>query len=425
MQKAFKRTREMVEGVAKPALEFLNAINDPEFNLQILGLKDSIARMGELFAAAEDRNKKVALVEFGLTPQLFYAFDCVPLCLETFPMMFTANSKDVFREFVEKAESSGLPSDVCSTDRFITGAALSGEFPENAFFVASSAPCDGTRVAYPVMKKALNIPTLFIETPYTYGKEAAHFYGQQIKTQLIPFLEDVTGKNFDPDRFRDIVEESNRAYELLVDISDAYTLKPSPIPAALRGFPYINFIASAGHPRNTENTKIFHKEVFRRVKEGSPNQPEEKHRVLWVHVQPTFDRDFFTWMETELGASVITSMLAASPVLRPIDTTSLDTMLEGYAWQGLDMTMSIMRFDTRKLIDYTMTTFHQYHCDCIIVTQHVGCNSICGAAGIMRKYFQEENIPSLFIELDYNDDRVLSSEPMREQIKEFFATIMA
>jgi benzoyl-CoA reductase subunit B len=425
MQKAFKRTREMVEDVAKPALEFLNAINDPDLILQTLGLKDSIARMEELFAAAEDRNKRVALAEFGLTPQLFYAFDCVPLCLETYPMMFTANRKEVFHEFIEIAETSGLPSDVCSTDRFITGAALSGEFPENAFFVASSAPCDGTRVAYPVMKKALGIPTLFIETPYTYGKEAAHWYGQQIKKQLIPFLEDVTGKKFDLNRFRDIIEESNRAYELLLDISDAYTLKPSPVPAALKGFPYICFIASAGHPRNTELTRIFHKEVVRRVKEGITHQPEEKHRVLWVHVQPTFDRDFFTWMETELGASVITSMLAASPILRPIDTTNLDTMLEGYAWQGLDMTMSLMRFDTAKLIEYSMNTYHQYHCDCVIVTQHVGCNSICGAAGIMRKYFQENKVPALFIELDYNDDRVLSSEPMREQVKDFFTTLMA
>ena len=271
----------------------------------------------------------------------------------------------------------------------------------------------------------MGIPALFIETPYTYEKEAARWYGRQIKKQLIPFLEDVTGNKFDLNRFRNIIEESNKAYELLVDISDAYTLRPSPIRAELKGFPYINFIASAGHPRNTENTEIFHKEVLRRVKEGITHQAEEKHRVLWVHVQPTFDRDFFTWMEDKLGASVITSMLASTPILRPIDTTSLDTMLEGYAWQGLDMTMSIMRFDTWKLIDFSMKIFQQYQCDCIIVTQHVGCNSICGAAGLMRRYFQEVDIPALFIELDYNDDRVLSSEPMREQVEDFFTTIMA
>ena len=416
----------MVDELAKPALEFLSALgDDPDIKLQILRLQDSIGRVSELFEASENPDKKVALFEFGLTPQLFYAFDCAPLCLETFPMMFSAVKKEVVHEFTEKAESSGLPSDICSTDRFNMGAALSGEFPENAFFVTCSAPCDGTRVAYPVMKAAMDIPTLFIETPYTYEKEAAQWYGQQIQKQLIPFLEEITGKKFDLDRFRSIIEESNRAYELLVDISDAYTLKPSPLPASIRGFPYMSFISSAGHPKNTEHTAIFHTEVFRRVKQGIVNQTEEKHRVLWVHVPPTFDNEFFTWMETHLGASVITSMLTSTPILRPIDTTDLDTMMTGYAWQGLDMTMSLMRFDTRKLIDFTMKRFHQYQCDCLIVTLHVGCNSICGAAGIMRRFFQKEGIPTLFIEMDYNDDRVLSTEPMKEQVEDFFTTIMA
>ena len=132
MERSFKRTRQMVEELAKPALEFLSAIgDDPDIKLQILRLKDSIGRLTELFTAADNPNQKVALFEFGLTPQLFYAFDCSPLCLETFPMMFTAAKKEVIHEFIEKAESSGLPSDVCSTDRFIMGAALSGEFPNN------------------------------------------------------------------------------------------------------------------------------------------------------------------------------------------------------------------------------------------------------------------------------------------------------
>ena len=50
---------------------------------------------------------------------------------------------------------------------------------------------------------------------------------------------------------------------------------------------------------------------------------------------------------------------------------------------------------------------------------------LCGASGIMRRYFQDQGIPALFIELDYNDDRVLSSDPLREQIEDFFATITA
>ena len=135
------------------------------------------------------------------------------------------------------------------------------------------------------------------------------------------------------------------------------------------------------------------------------------------------ERESGDWMEQQLGASFVTNTLTGSAMLLPIDTTSVETMFEGYAWQGLDMTMSLMRFDTRKIIEYTMKQFHQYRCNAIIFTQHVGCKNICGAGGIMRRYFQEEGIPALFLELDYNDDRVASGEDLKNQLEDFFTTI--
>jgi hypothetical protein len=120
----------------------------------------------------------------------------------------------------------------------------------------------------------------------------------------------------------------------------------------------------------------------------------------------------------------VTNSLSSTSILEPIDTTSLDTMLEGVAWQGLDMTMSFMRYDSPMFIDFTLKSYDQFRCDCIIATQHVGCQSICGVRGLLREACQERGIPLLFIEFDYNDDRVLSPGLMREQIEEFFATVM-
>jgi len=423
MGKPFEKTTQVINEFAKPALEFLRALDDEDMKLQAKSLEGTVERLEDLTEAASNPEKRVALFEWGLTPQLFYAFDCLPLAMETFPYLFSATQKQVVHEFLEAAESSGLPSDVCSTDRFLVGAALSGEFPKNAFFVSCAGPCDGTRIAYPIMQKALGVPTLFLELPFTYERESARWYGRQIRTELIPFLEEVTGKKFDLERFREIIEESNRAYELMLDVYDTYTTTPMPVPSSLRGSPWMVFISDAGHPRATKSIQMFHAEVMRRLKEGIPNPIEEKHRVIWGHVQPYFDPLLLPWMEQELKVSVITSMLTGSPILRPIDTSSEETMFEGYAWQGLDMTMSLMRFDSRKILEYTMKLYNQYRCDSVIFTQHVGCNSICGAGGIMRRYFQKEGIPALFLELDYVDDRIVSAENLKNQIEEFFSTI--
>jgi len=272
------------------------------------------------------------------------------------------------------------------------------------------------------LKKALGVPTLFLEAPTTYGREAARWYGRQIRKELIPFLEGVTKKKFDIDRFREIIEESNRAYEFMLEICDTYVSTPVPVPAAVRQVPYFLFINAAGHPGTTDEIRAFHQEVIRRLKEGIPHPVQEKYRVIWGHVPPSFTQ-IFSWMEKKLAASVLATMFAGSAILRPIDTSDVETMFEGYAWQGLDMTMSVMRLNSRKLMEFYMNLYQQYRCNAFIFTQHVGCNNICGAAGIMRRYCQKEGIPALFLELDYNDDRIVSTEQLKNQIEDFFGTI--
>ena len=169
----------------------------------------------------------------------------------------------------------------------------------------------------------------------------------------------------------------------------------------------------------------FREDAVQRAKEGRNQGPfEEKHRVLWIHVPTVYDPSIFEWMEEKLGAMVV-AHLSVPPILEPIDTSSLDTILEGIAWQGLDMTMSIQRVETEKFVEWTLWAYDHYHADCLFVTQHVGCQSICGARGMIEKVGREREIPVLFLEMDYNDSRVLSPDQARIQIEEFFETVMA
>jgi len=122
---------------------------------------------------------------------------------------------------------------------------------------------------------------------------------------------------------------------------------------------------------------------------------------------------------------MVISDFAANVIVEPIDTFSLDTMLEGFARHGLEYTMGIMRRDTETMMSSMLWAYDHYNCDCMFVTQHVGCQSACGSRGMIKKVCRERDIPVLFLEFDYNDDRVLSPERMRMQIGDFFETFMA
>ncbi len=425
----FEKTMAVVNDLLKPMSRFFKETPLPPYeefaHLSSAMVDNLTAHYEDIADAMADESRKVAMFEFGLVPQLFYAFDCAPLCLEFYPSFFTGIDQNTVYEFIEAAEEAGVPSDTCSTDRFIIGSALCGELPTNSFFVTSSSPCDGTRIAYPILHKILECPMLFLDAPFRHDIEAVRYYARQLKDYLIPFLEKATGKKFDIDRLREAVIESNKAYECMLEILDTFRLKPAPYGGLLRMMPYTNFIQEAGNPRTTKVMEMLRDDVTQRVKEGRTQGPfEEKHRVQWLHVPPSYDREIFGWMEETFGAMVVSQTLSGSAVLEPIDTSSLDTMLEGVAWQGLDMTMSLMRFDTEKLLSFSLQAYDHYDCDCMIVTQHVGCNSICGARGMLKKVCRERDIPVLFLEFDYNDDRVLSPELMRTQIGEFFETVM-
>jgi len=429
MGEPFRKTIEIVEGLMRPMAQFWMDNPLPPYeeyaHLYAATISNNADQYEDIAAAMNDENRKVALFEFGLVPQLFYSFGCAPLCLEFYPSFFTRVNMNIVYEFIEAAEEAGIPSDVCSTDRFILGAALKGELPKNSFFVTSSSPCDGTRIAYPILHKLLDCPMLFLDAPFRYDRESIRYYARQLKEQLIPFLEKVTGRKFDIDRLREAVVESNKAYEYLLDIHDTFTVRPAPHPGLLRLLPYGCFIFGAGHPRLTKTLKLLRDDAVQRVKDGRTAGPfEERHRVLWVHVPPTYDNELFNWMEQQFGAMMVSNSLSSTAILDPIDTGTLESMLEGIAWQGLDMTMSLMRFDTQKLIQFSLRAYDHYHCDCMIITQHVGCNSICGARGLIREVCRKRDIPALFIELDYNDDRVLPIELLRTQIEEFFTTVM-
>ena len=429
MREPFGRTMAIANRLMKPMIQLWRESPTPPFedygHLFAALLANNVEIYDDVAAAMVDEDQKVALYEFGMVPQLFRAFGCAPLCLEFYPAYFARTNLSVVYEFLDAAETAGIPSDTCSTDRFILGAALSKELPDNSFFFTSSSPCDGTRIAYPILEKILDCPMLYLDAPFRWDREAIQYYAGQLKDQLIPFLASVTRREFDIDRFREVVVESNKAYEYLLDLHETFRVKPAPHPGLLRLIPYMNFIMGAGHPRVTQALKHQSEDAAQRVREGRTQGPfEEKHRVLWIHVPPSFDLELFNWMEEQCGAMVIMNSLPGSCTLEPIDPTSLDTMLEGIARQGLELTMSLMRYDTQYLIQVSLDLYERYSCDCMIVTQHVGCNSICGAHGLIRSVCREKGIPVLFVEHDYNDDRVLSSEVMRVQMEEFFSTVM-
>jgi len=336
-KKPFGKLEEILNGVLKPAAAALSENSPSDDGPLMLKTVEILSRnIEEAIDVARNRQKKFVWHEFCLTPELFLAFDVYPFMGEIHTSIYSRPRQDAIAEFIDNAENSGVPPEVCSMDKVLIGAILSDEVPQPDLIVTTSAPCDSSRIGYQLMEKLFDAPMHKLDAPFTNDSDAFKYYAGQIR-DLIPVLEKLSGNKFDIDRLREIVEESNRALEYILEWDSLRRLKPSPASPSILPSVYTAVNNSFGKPRCTEYCKALYE--FTRERADSGAATGEKIRVVWQHVPPQFGDNIYRWMADEFGAVVVDDTRCGYLRQLPIDTSSLDSMLQGLARHGLNMTL--------------------------------------------------------------------------------------
>ncbi len=418
----FEKMEEILDGFLKPAAMLLKEIppEDGTGEIMLKTVEMMNSNIAELIDMARNRQKKFVWYEFCLTPELFFSFDLYPSLGEAYPMTYSRVRQDVLAEFVNAAEDSGIPPEVCSIDKVLIGAILNDEMPTPDLIVTTSAPCDSSRTGYPIMEKLIDAPVHKLDAPFSDDADAMKYYGEQIR-DLIPVLENLSGNKFDIDRLREIIEESNRATEYINEWNTLRRLKPCPTPARMLLNVMGAVINSFGLPRCTEFAKAVYDSARERAESGAAKG--EKVRVVWQHVPVLFDDTILDWMADELGAVVVDDTLSSYLRQAPIDTTSLDTMLIGLARRGLNMTMGRLRLPSTVYVNDFLKAYKDYSGDCAILSAHHGCKHCWGAVNLLRGAARRDDIPLLVFDFDFLDSRIVSSETVKNKIEQFFKTM--
>ena len=141
--------------------------------------------------------------------------------------------------------------------------------------------------------------TIMLHTPYTGDGEITpnmiEYMVKQLKEEVIPTLERVSGVKFDIDRLRENLRKSVQAEDDLVAVLQSAKNKPSPIDAYFGGIYYIGpiFGAFRGTDDAIEYYKFLRQEVEERIRLGQgPVTPdgdmgEEKYPPGGPKVRPT------------------------------------------------------------------------------------------------------------------------------------------
>jgi benzoyl-CoA reductase subunit B len=244
--------------------------------------------------------------------------------------------------------------------------------------------------------------------------------------ELIETCEDITGKKFNMDKLKQTLEYSNRMSRAWKEIIECNQGNPAVFDALSDGTSYLGV---NNVWRGTEEGAIFFERLLEEkqwmVENNIGAVEEEKHRLAFIGVPcyPIF-RDF-SKLFSDWGGVFVSStyMWFASGGNNLGFQYDIDNPLESLAEITLIHVRDAMdsMFHPNEII---MDLKDRFNIEGIVFHPIKSCRtSSTGLADNRRELMERTDLPSLFIESDMMDKRVVSVAQMKNRIDAFFEGI--
>jgi benzoyl-CoA reductase subunit B len=406
----------------------------------MLKQKEMIARNYDLLTSAPETGRKVASTFVpGNLNELIMCFDLANNLPEINAIQ--NGMKKVSGDYILEAEKRGHSEDVCTYVKADLGLMAKGNLAPNGkplpkpdVLLLSYTGCFTFMKWFELVREEYKCPTVMLHVPYQGDGRTTEnmrsYIVKQLREEVIPTLERVSGVRFDIDRLREYLRESARAEDDFVWVLESAKAKPSPIDAYFGGVYYIGpiFTAFRGTKDATEYYRLLRGEIEERLRAGlGPVTPEgdmksQKYRLV-VEGPPNWTsfREFWKMFYDE-GAVVV-----ASSYTKVGGTYDLgfrhdpDHPLESLADYCLGC------YTNRSLpqrVDLLEKYVSEYEADGLLINSIKSCNSFsAGQLMIMREIEKRTGKPGAFIETDLVDPRYFSAANVKNRLESYFQMI--
>ncbi len=221
----------------------------------MLKQKDMIAGNYDALVTAPQTGRKVAATFVpGNLNELIMCFDMINNLPEINAIQNGMRKKS--GGYIMEAEKRGHSEDVCTYVKADIGAMAKGAIgpdgralPDPNLLLLSYTGCFTFMKWFELLREEYNCECAMLHVPYQGSGESTKnmrdYIVKQLKEEVIPKLEKVSGVKFDIDRLREYLRESAKAEDDLVWVLEAGKHRPSPIDAYFGGVYYIGPIFTA------------------------------------------------------------------------------------------------------------------------------------------------------------------------------------
>jgi benzoyl-CoA reductase subunit B len=390
-----------------------------------------------LSAAALEGEPTAYVFVMGSLMEILHAFD-FPVTFPEINSLQTAVRR-VAHEYLNEAEDFGYSTDICGyvkadvAVQLRGGAHPMGQVPKPALAIATNA-CNTYVKWAEIWERMYGIPVFTLDVPGTRRAGAETWRGDpdfdadcayvlaQLR-ELIALCARVSGRAFDIDRLREALRHANDMSAAWRRVIELNATRPAVFGALTEGTVYLG--VANGFRGTAEGARYFRdlvEEMEWKAAHGLGTIDAERYRLAFVGVPcyPIFRR--FNDMFAEWGgvfvsstylsfASGGTSLGFEYDIARPLESLAEGVLI------SVRHAMDAMFHQDRLLA----SLIGPYQLDGVVYHPIKSCRTVStGLADGRRALMARTNVPSLFIESDMMDKRVVSEAQLKNRIDAFF-----
>jgi benzoyl-CoA reductase/2-hydroxyglutaryl-CoA dehydratase subunit BcrC/BadD/HgdB len=406
--------------------DLTDTILQPKNRRVALAYCNSLSEYVDFVNKKLDEGKKVAYYFFPMSTEILLALDMLPICYELVGGISAGQYIHGCEDGIDRIQSEGYPDHLCATQKATSGYLLMGIVPKPDVLLKQAMGCDPSNRMYEWTSVTFNAPLITFEMPYYYSDRGFRFFVGEVK-RMVKQLEKISGNSLDEEKLRKHVKMGNQAMEYLLKNHELRKKVPCPDPSWHRPIDTL-YSFLIGRPEVVSYYKTVYEDAKKRVDKGESIIPEGKKeiRCVWGWAWQTFSLPFFNWLEEEHGATYLECSLTYFPSFTGlVDTTSLDTMIEGLAWRWFCWPM--MR-QSASFSDVWINEFvricKEFKADCLILGGHMACKHFWALNKLLSDAVKEETgLPTLRFEQDIFDGRFTPVSELKRIMNTFFATL--
>jgi benzoyl-CoA reductase/2-hydroxyglutaryl-CoA dehydratase subunit BcrC/BadD/HgdB len=331
-------------------------------------------------------------------------------------------------DLIPRANALGYSPDICSYLTSDIGAFLAGVSPMTKVderikgvprpdvLVFNTNQCRDVQDWFSWYGRHFDVPVIGIHSYAGIG-DVGDGHVRSIAGQmesLVPHLEQVCGRKFDIDRLREVVGLSRRCSDLWKKVLDTASARPAPLTFFDGTILMGPAVVLRGDQRANDFYEVLLDELEQRVKAGAGAVEQETHRIYWEGM-PIWGRlraNATLFLENK--ACVVASTYCNSWIFQQFDPDDpFASMARAYT------ELFIVRNDAykEKYIDNMVESFSV---DGILFHDAKTCpnNSNC-RYGMPQRFVSDKSVPTLVINGDLNDMRLVSDEQMTTNVEAF------